>query len=97
MAKRFVSVGECMIELSGGENRQYRMGFAGDTLNAVWYARARLGADWQTDYQVVSLCTPVTWWIQGLRHGWYQYDQATRAWNRDRTEIPQQVLMYRMS
>lgn len=54
-------------------------------------------ADWQTDYQVVSLCTPVTWWIQGLRHGWYQYDQATRAWNRDRTEIPQQVLMYRMS
>jgi 2-dehydro-3-deoxygluconokinase len=50
MTKRFVSVGECMIELSGGENRQYRMGFAGDTLNAVWYARARLGADWQTDY-----------------------------------------------
>jgi 2-dehydro-3-deoxygluconokinase len=50
MAKRFVSIGECMIELSGGENRQYRMGFAGDTLNAVWYARARLDANWQTDY-----------------------------------------------
>ena len=50
MAKRFVSVGECMIELSGGENRQYRMGFAGDTLNCIWYARARLGAGWQTDY-----------------------------------------------
>jgi len=50
MAKRFVSVGECMIELSGGENRQYRMGFAGDTLNCIWYARARLGGDWQTDY-----------------------------------------------
>jgi 2-dehydro-3-deoxygluconokinase len=50
MAKRFVSVGECMIELSGGENRQYRMGFAGDTLNCIWYARARLGSDWQTDY-----------------------------------------------
>ena len=50
MAKRFVSVGECMIELAGGEERQYRMGLAGDTLNTVWYARARLGADWQTDY-----------------------------------------------
>lgn len=50
MTKRFVSVGECMIELSGGENRQYRMGFAGDTLNCIWYARARLGAEWQTDY-----------------------------------------------
>lgn len=50
MAKRFVSVGECMIELSGGEARQYRMGFAGDTLNTIWYARARLGAEWTTDY-----------------------------------------------
>ena len=50
MAKRLVSVGECMIELSGGEARQYRMGFAGDTLNTIWYARARLPADWTTDY-----------------------------------------------
>jgi 2-dehydro-3-deoxygluconokinase len=50
MAKRFVSVGECMIELSGGEAGQYRLGFAGDTLNAIWYARARLGGDWTTDY-----------------------------------------------
>ncbi len=50
MAKRFVSVGECMIELSGGEARQYRLGFAGDTLNAIWYARACLGSDWTTDY-----------------------------------------------
>ena len=50
MAKRLVSVGECMVELSGGEDRQYRMGFAGDTLNAVWYARARLPAEWTTDY-----------------------------------------------
>ncbi|HTJ56455.1 MAG TPA: sugar kinase [Devosiaceae bacterium] len=50
MAKRFVSVGECMIELSGGEAHQYRMGFAGDTLNSIWYARARLPAEWSTDY-----------------------------------------------
>ena len=50
MTKRVVSVGECMIELSGGEGGQYRMGFAGDTLNCIWYARARLPADWATDY-----------------------------------------------
>ncbi|MDR3476345.1 MAG: sugar kinase [Devosia sp.] len=50
MAKRFVSVGECMIELSGGEGDRYRMGYAGDTLNTIWYARARLPADWTTDY-----------------------------------------------
>ncbi len=48
--KRFVSVGECMIEMSGGEGGQYRLGFAGDTLNTAWYERARLPRDWQVDY-----------------------------------------------
>jgi 2-dehydro-3-deoxygluconokinase len=50
LSKRFVSIGECMIEMSGGEERQYRLGFAGDTLNTAWYARALLPADWQVDY-----------------------------------------------
>jgi 2-dehydro-3-deoxygluconokinase len=48
--KRFVSVGECMIEMSGGEDGTYRLGYAGDTLNTAWYARASLPADWQVDY-----------------------------------------------
>lgn len=49
--KRFVSVGECMIEMSGGEDAQYRLGYAGDTLNTAWYARFALPADgWQVDY-----------------------------------------------
>ncbi len=48
--KRFVSIGECMIEMSGGADRQYRMGFAGDTLNTAWYMRAFLGDDWSVDY-----------------------------------------------
>lgn len=50
MAKRFVSIGECMIEMSGGENKMYRQGFAGDTLNTAWYARAALPASWSVDY-----------------------------------------------
>jgi 2-dehydro-3-deoxygluconokinase len=50
VGKRFVSIGECMIEMSGGAERQYRMGFAGDTLNTAWYARALLPADWSIDY-----------------------------------------------
>ena len=50
MAKRFVSIGECMIEMSGGEDQQYRMGFAGDTLNTAWYARALLPKEWTVDY-----------------------------------------------
>ena len=48
--KRFVSVGECMIEMSGGEDGTYRLGYAGDTLNTAWYARAGLPPDWQVDY-----------------------------------------------
>jgi 2-dehydro-3-deoxygluconokinase len=48
--KRFVSIGECMIEMSGGEDRRYRLGFAGDTLNTAWYMRALLGPDWSVDY-----------------------------------------------
>ena len=48
--KRFVSVGECMIEMSGGEDGNYRLGYAGDTLNTAWYARARLPKDWAVDY-----------------------------------------------
>jgi 2-dehydro-3-deoxygluconokinase len=47
---RFVSVGECMIEMSGGEDGTYRLGYAGDTLNTAWYARARLPNDWDVDY-----------------------------------------------
>ena len=50
MAKRFVSIGECMIEMSGGADRTYRMGFAGDTLNTSWYVRALFPSDWQVDY-----------------------------------------------
>lgn len=50
MAKRIVSIGECMIEMSGGEDRTYRLGYAGDTLNSAWYLRALLGKDWSVDY-----------------------------------------------
>lgn len=50
MAKRFVSIGECMIEMSGGEGGMYKLGYAGDTLNTAWYMRALLPADWQVDY-----------------------------------------------
>ena len=47
---RFVSVGECMVEMSEDASGLYRLGYAGDTLNTAWYARARLGEDWDVDY-----------------------------------------------
>ncbi|HEY4200881.1 MAG TPA: sugar kinase [Devosiaceae bacterium] len=39
-----------MLEMAGGDGAQYRFGFAGDTLNTAWYARALLGEDWSVDY-----------------------------------------------
>lgn len=39
---QFLSIGECMIEMSGGLDGAWRLGFAGDTLNTLWYARAGL-------------------------------------------------------
>ncbi|MGL4488493.1 MAG: sugar kinase [Rhizobiaceae bacterium] len=48
--KRFLSIGECMVELSGGEGMQFKLGFAGDTLNTAWYARASLPEAWDVAY-----------------------------------------------
>ncbi|MGV3650009.1 MAG: sugar kinase [Devosia sp.] len=50
MTKRLVSIGEAMIEMSGGEDRTYRLGFAGDTFNTAWYMKALLPEGWQVDY-----------------------------------------------
>lgn len=50
---RFVSVGECMVELSQAGEGLLRQGFAGDTLNTAWYARALLPGDWTVDYATV--------------------------------------------
>lgn len=46
----FVSIGECMIELSAGKGEMWRLGFAGDTFNAAWYTRAVLPKDRQVSY-----------------------------------------------
>ncbi|UHS57214.1 sugar kinase [Agrobacterium vaccinii] len=50
MGRRFLSIGECMVELSQAGDGLLRKGFAGDTLNTAWYARACLPADWTVDY-----------------------------------------------
>lgn len=47
---RVVSVGECMVELSGAGQGLWRQAFAGDTFNTAWYLRALMPADAQVDY-----------------------------------------------
>ncbi|MCT8997053.1 sugar kinase [Chelativorans intermedius] len=44
------AVGECMLELSGGDGSTWRMGYAGDTFNTLWTLRALVPQDLPTDY-----------------------------------------------
>ncbi|MGR9157795.1 sugar kinase [Rhizobium leguminosarum] len=50
MSRRFLSIGECMVELSQAGDGLLRKGFAGDTFNTAWYVRTCLAADWSVDY-----------------------------------------------
>ncbi|MCT4575891.1 sugar kinase [Donghicola sp.] len=56
---RLVSIGECMIELSGAGENLWRSGFAGDTFNTAWYARATLPAG-SVDYVTCVGTDPVS-------------------------------------
>ena len=49
--RRIVAVGECMVEMAPvATEGQFRLGYAGDTLNTAWYLRRLLGASDQIDY-----------------------------------------------
>ena len=50
MSGKFLSIGEPMVELSQAGDGNLRKGFAGDTLNTAWYARAYFPSDWSVDY-----------------------------------------------
>ena len=48
---RIVAIGECMVELAPlGTVGEFRLGYAGDTLNTAWYLRHLLGPRKQVDY-----------------------------------------------
>lgn len=44
------SIGECMLELSGGKNSNWRLGYAGDTFNTLWAIRALTPESIPADY-----------------------------------------------
>lgn len=50
-AQRIICVGEAMVEMApSAAAGDYRMGFAGDTLNTAWYVRRALAGDWAVEY-----------------------------------------------
>lgn len=49
--KTFLSIGECMIEMAALESGDFRLGFAGDTMNTAWYMRSILPQEsWNVAY-----------------------------------------------
>lgn len=53
MTKRFLSIGECMVELAPQEGGLYAAGYAGDTFNTAWYMRRLLPSAWRVFYLTV--------------------------------------------
>ena len=48
---RIVAIGECMVEMAPvATEGQFRLGYAGDTLNTAWYLRRLLGVGDQIEY-----------------------------------------------
>lgn len=54
LSQTILGIGEAMVEMSPQTDGSYRRGFAGDVLNALWYARKALDDDW-----TVSFCSAV--------------------------------------
>ena len=54
---RIVAIGECMVEMAPvATEGQFRLGYAGDTLNTAWYLRRLLGAgDWIDYFTAVGI------------------------------------------
>jgi hypothetical protein len=42
----------------------------------------------ETEFQVVSLCTPVTWILQGIADGWRHWNSQKQFWELDVLRIP---------
>lgn len=50
MTQRFLSIGECMVEMAPTAKGDYRLGYAGDTFNTAWYARQLFDRNWDIAY-----------------------------------------------
>jgi 2-dehydro-3-deoxygluconokinase len=50
LTRKFLAIGECMVEMAPTGEGTYRLGFAGDTLNTAWYARRNLPQSWNVSY-----------------------------------------------
>lgn len=50
MAKRLLSIGECMVEFAQAGTGAYQQGFAGDTFDTACHARRALGTGWRVGY-----------------------------------------------
>ena len=51
MARNFLSIGECMVEIAPASKAGlFQRGFAGDTFNTAWHFQRHSGRKWQTSF-----------------------------------------------
>lgn len=60
MRPSFLTLGECMVELSDLGDGTYRRGFAGDAFNTAYYARQLLPENWGVSFGTVIGNDPVS-------------------------------------
>lgn len=46
----------------------------------------------EIDNQVVSLCTPIAWWLQAHENGWIAFDPSAEIWKWDFRQFPREWL-----
>jgi hypothetical protein len=76
-----------------GDNNGIAVSCGGNLEATPRIRRISAGLEWGTQaddtlHQVVSLCTPVTWWIESLRNGWYEWDRHLQGWDWETTSQP---------
>ena len=78
------------VQLAGDHNGLIYKGKRDPALPALIRAMDPIAtAAHNAQQQAVSLCTPVTWWIDELRKGWIRWDSSLNHWDKSRwAEIP---------
>lgn len=82
------------VDVQGGSDTSWALRVddsGGQLVRALDREQGTTTAPQDTRTQVVSLCTPIAWWIEGFHEGWYQPRGGYSA-RLDRDKLPRERL-----
>ncbi|MGY6548634.1 MAG: sugar kinase [Roseinatronobacter sp.] len=68
-SRRFLALGECMVELAPRPDGSFQQGFAGDVFNTAWYAAQLFGPDWHVHFHTALGTDPLSDALLAFAHG----------------------------